>query len=103
MLRILHACWQEAEAGHIRQGSRSGEPQTSSAIITDSDDKVGGLPAEMAAALLLVSSERFSYADAAKVLDLPLNTLMLRLHQARKTLAAQLRKGAMRDLNAPSP
>jgi len=102
MLRILHACWQDTAANHIHAGARPVETPAASSAITDSDDTFCDLSAEMAAALMLVSSERFSYADAAKVLDLPISTLMDRLYQARKTLGAQLRQSAMSDLNSPA-
>ena len=44
------------------------------------------LPAEQRAVLLLVSVEDMSYADTARVLQLPLGTVMSRLSRARSRL-----------------
>ena len=33
---------------------------------------------------------RYSYAEAAELLDIPIGTVMSRIHRARKTLAAQI-------------
>lgn len=47
---------------------------------------VGQLPEEQRAVLLLVSVEDLSYAEAARVLDIPLGTVMSRLSRAREKL-----------------
>lgn len=44
------------------------------------------LPEEQRAVLLLVSVEDLSYADAAKVLDIPIGTVMSRLSRGRERL-----------------
>ena len=48
------------------------------------------LPADLAVLLLAVSVEGYTYAEAAEVFDIPLGTVMSRIHRARKTLATQL-------------
>ncbi|MEO0542950.1 MAG: RNA polymerase sigma factor [Pseudomonadota bacterium] len=52
--------------------------------------QVEELPAELAVLLLAVSVEGYSYAEAAETFDIPIGTVMSRIHRARKTLAAQL-------------
>lgn len=48
------------------------------------------LPLELREALLLVSLARFSHAEAAAALDIPLNRLIERLERARCRLAAHM-------------
>jgi RNA polymerase sigma-70 factor (ECF subfamily) len=52
------------------------------------------LPAEQRAALLLVAGEDMSYEEAAAVLEIPVGTLMSRLHRARKRLRVLVRGAA---------
>ena len=47
---------------------------------------VGELPEDQRAVLLLVSVEDLSYAEAARVLDIPIGTVMSRLSRARERL-----------------
>ena len=51
---------------------------------------IAALPAELSAILLTVSVEGYSYAEAAELFDIPLGTVMSRIHRARKALAKQL-------------
>ena len=44
------------------------------------------LPEPQRAALLLIALEDLSYEDAAAVLDIPIGTLMSRIHRAREKL-----------------
>lgn len=44
------------------------------------------LPEPQRAALLLIALEDMSYEDAAAVLDIPIGTLMSRIHSAREKL-----------------
>lgn len=52
------------------------------------------LPEEQKQALLLVAVEGFSYAEAAKILDVPQGTLMSRLSRARANLRSLIEQGA---------
>lgn len=47
---------------------------------------VGRLPPELREVLVLVSVEEFSYAETAKILDIPLGTVISRLFRARTQL-----------------
>ena len=44
---------------------------------------------------LLVDLGDFSYADAAQILDIPIGTVMSRLHRGRRILKAQLAEEAV--------
>ncbi len=48
------------------------------------------LPLELREALLLVSLARFTHAEAAQALDIPLSRLVERLERARCRLAAHM-------------
>jgi RNA polymerase sigma factor (sigma-70 family) len=51
------------------------------------------LPEEQRSVMLLVAVEDLSYADAARVLDIPVGTVMSRLHRARERLACLMDAG----------
>jgi RNA polymerase sigma factor (sigma-70 family) len=53
-------------------------------------NKLAGLPEDQRAVLLLVGVEDLSYADAAKVLNIPIGTVMSRLSRARERLQQEL-------------
>jgi RNA polymerase sigma factor (sigma-70 family) len=53
-------------------------------------NKLAKLPEEQRAVLLLVAVEGLSYTDAAKVLDIPVGTVMSRLSRARERLQLEL-------------
>ena len=52
--------------------------------------KLARLPEEQRAVLLLVAVEGLSYADAAKVLNIPVGTVMSRLSRARERLQQEI-------------
>lgn len=52
--------------------------------------KVAALPSELSSVLLAVSVEGYSYAEAAELFDIPVGTVMSRIHRARKALAKAL-------------
>lgn len=52
--------------------------------------KIASLPEDLSSVLLIVSVEGYSYAEAAALLDIPIGTVMSRIHRARKGLAAKL-------------
>jgi len=53
-------------------------------------NKLARLPGEQRAVLLLVAVEDLSYADAAKVLNVPVGTVMSRLSRARERLQQEI-------------
>jgi RNA polymerase sigma factor (sigma-70 family) len=53
-------------------------------------DKLARLPEDQRAVLLLVAVEDLSYADAARVLDIPVGTVMSRLSRAREKLQREI-------------
>jgi len=59
-------------------------------IYQDVLNKLARLPEEQRAVLLLVAVEDFSYADAAKLLDVPVGTVMSRLSRARERLQQEM-------------
>jgi RNA polymerase sigma-70 factor (ECF subfamily) len=56
---------------------------------------VATLPAQQRQVISLVDLEEFSYCDVAEILDIPIGTVMSRLHRARKNLLARLENGAV--------
>jgi RNA polymerase sigma-70 factor (ECF subfamily) len=57
------------------------------------DDVVGALsavPHDFRDVLVLVDLGDFSYQDAAQILDIPIGTVMSRLHRARRALKQEL-------------
>ncbi len=58
--------------------------------VRDLDRCLSRLSPELRAVILLVSVEEFSYQEAARVLDVPVGTVMSRLSRARERLAALL-------------
>jgi hypothetical protein len=61
---------------------------------------VRNLPLELRESLLLVVLERFSHVEAARVLDIPLATLVERLARGRAMLAAGLSQRSALSANA---
>src|SRR5690606_16916650 len=52
------------------------------------------LPEEQRAVVLLIGLEGFAYAEAARILGVPVGTVMSRLHRGREQLRRQLAGGA---------
>jgi RNA polymerase sigma-70 factor (ECF subfamily) len=55
------------------------------------------LPKEYQTVLMLWAVEEFSYKEIATALDVPIGTVMSRLHRARQQLAEQLRDYAVQQ------
>ena len=52
--------------------------------------QIAALPEELSAILLSVSVEGYSYAEAAELFEIPIGTVMSRIHRARKALAKEI-------------
>lgn len=61
-------------------------PQEHQVLVAEVLAAVGRLPPDQREVLLLVSVEEFSYAEAARILDIPVGTVMSRLFRARAQL-----------------
>jgi RNA polymerase sigma-70 factor (ECF subfamily) len=53
-------------------------------------DALAQVPHDFRDVLVLVDIGEFSYADAAQILDVPIGTVMSRLHRARRILKSEL-------------
>jgi RNA polymerase sigma-70 factor (ECF subfamily) len=72
---------------------------------TESEVKeaVESLPEQFRLAVLLADVEGFSYKEIAEILDIPIGTVMSRLHRGRKALQKTLHNfGMQRGLVAPA-
>ena len=58
--------------------------------LRDIGDALARLPVEQRTVVLLVGLEQFTYEEAARVLDIPIGTVMSRLSRARERLRALL-------------
>jgi RNA polymerase sigma-70 factor, ECF subfamily len=73
---------------------------------TDAEVKqaIEALPENFRMAVLLADVEGFAYKEIAEILDIPIGTVMSRLHRGRKALQKQLYEFAVeRNLAAPEP
>ena len=62
--------------------------------LRDIEEALGRLPGEQRSVLLLVGLEQFSYEEAARVLEIPLGTVMSRLSRGRERLRVILSSDA---------
>ena len=64
---------------------------------------VESLPEQFRLAVLLADVEGFSYKEIAEILDVPIGTVMSRLHRGRRALQKALHRfGEERRLSAPA-
>jgi RNA polymerase sigma-70 factor (ECF subfamily) len=59
-------------------------------------DALSALPHDFRDVVVLVDIGEFSYADAAQILDIPIGTVMSRLHRGRRLLKQSLAEEAVR-------
>src|SRR6187399_2610489 len=73
------------------QRGRSAEDELMD-LVTDSEVKaaIEALPEQFRMAVLLADIEGFSYKEIAEILDVPIGTVMSRLHRGRKALQKRL-------------
>ena len=67
-------------------GAWAGADDAAADMAMDLDRCLQRLPAEQRAVLLLVTLEDMAYADVARVLDIPVGTVMSRLSRARSRM-----------------
>jgi RNA polymerase sigma-70 factor, ECF subfamily len=84
------------------QAGRSAEDELMD-WFTDAEvkDAVEALPDQFRMAVLLADVEGFSYKEIAEILDIPIGTVMSRLHRGRKALQKQLYEYATQRGLAP--
>src|SRR5215207_4539559 len=77
--------------GGIEQASRSAEDQLMD-IFTDDEVKAAleELPENFRLPVLLADVQDFSYKEIAEILDIPIGTVMSRLHRGRKAMQKRL-------------
>ncbi|HMM88998.1 RNA polymerase sigma factor [Bradyrhizobium sp.] len=84
--RGAHIAIDEANEGDFGQDA----VQEQKLMYRDVLDKLARLPADQRAVLLLVAVEDLSYSEAAKVLGIPIGTVMSRLSRARERLQQEI-------------
>ena len=77
--RGTHVALEAASEHDVRQDA----VQEDKLIYQDVMDKLARLPEDQRAVLLLIAVEDLTYAEASKVLDVPIGTVMSRLSRAR--------------------
>lgn len=102
MFRVVRNSWtSEIRKRQVRQGEGQVDAETADELIVQTDPeaaltlqqvqaRIAQLDPELAQPLLLVSAEGYSYREAADLLDVPVGTIMSRIHRARKQLSAEL-------------
>jgi len=102
MFRITRNLWiSEIRKRQVRLGQGQVPAEEAQELVTvetgeaavasrDLQSRIAALPEELSSVLLSVSVEGFSYAEAAQLFDIPVGTVMSRVHRARKALAASL-------------
>ena len=96
--RGQHVAIDETNEGHFGEAAA----QEQKLIYQDVLTKLARLPEDQRAVLLLVAVEDLSYADAAKVLGIPVGTVMSRLSRARERLRQEIEGGAAAPTNVVS-
>jgi RNA polymerase sigma-70 factor (ECF subfamily) len=76
----------EAAAGEPRDEERVVERLSQDSVV----DALAAVPHDFRDVLVLVDIGDFSYADAAQILDIPIGTVMSRLHRGRRILKGAL-------------
>lgn len=112
LFTILHNCAidrlrRRARRGHVASiddvpEARLTTPATQEAAAAQRDimSLVSSLPEEQRSVLLLIGVEELSYAEAARVLDVPQGTIMSRLSRARERLRRLMEEG---EIAVPRP
>ena len=64
---------------------------------------LSAVPHDFRDVIVLVDLGDFSYADAAQILDIPVGTVMSRLHRGRRILKRELAESALEEANMMDP
>ncbi|WP_157230802.1 RNA polymerase sigma factor [Kiloniella laminariae] len=101
MFRILRNLWiSETRKRKVRQGQGQVPAEEATRLQAENADdalkekqlqnKVSALPDELSQPLMLVCAEGYSYREVSALLEIPIGTVMSRIHRARKLLASEL-------------
>ena len=102
VFRILRNVWiDEVRKRQVRTGQGQIPAEDASELISvetgearfaerELHKKITEMPDELGLVVLVVSVEGYSYKEAAELLDIPVGTVMSRLHRARKQLAQDM-------------
>ena len=102
VFRILRNVWiDEVRKRQVRTGQGQIPAEDASELISvetgearfaerELHRKITEMPDELGLVVLVVSVEGYSYKEAAELLDVPVGTVMSRLHRARKQLAQDM-------------
>lgn len=83
--------YRRLKAGDDSGATASAEESALDAIVdTRVKDAIGSLPEHFRLPVLLADAEGFSYKEIAEILDVPIGTVMSRLHRGRKALQKEL-------------
>jgi RNA polymerase sigma-70 factor (ECF subfamily) len=81
----------EEAGGPISEEERVDERLSQDSIV----EALAAVPHDFRDVIVLVDIGDFSYADAAQILDIPIGTVMSRLHRGRRILKSQLAQEAV--------
>ncbi|MCK0096579.1 RNA polymerase sigma factor [Yoonia sp. F2084L] len=102
MFRVLRNLWiSEVRKRQTRQGAGQVPAEEADELRTEDTaadvltakqvrGKVDALDKDLSQPLMLVCAEGYSYREASELLDIPIGTVMSRIHRARKLLAMGL-------------
>jgi RNA polymerase sigma-70 factor (ECF subfamily) len=99
LFTIMHNIYVNQIRSRVRQQQEPFDEQTAEAVrsqepdwgeLRDIDDALSRLPDDQRAVVLLVGLEQFTYEEAARVLEIPLGTVMSRLSRGRERLRLML-------------
>ena len=102
VFRILRNVWiDEVRKRQVRTGQGQIPAEDASELVSvetgearfaerELHKKITDMPDELGVVVLVVSVEGYSYKEAAELLDIPVGTVMSRLHRARKQLAQDM-------------
>jgi len=110
---ILNNCWKQhlrsyrphedldddRPSGDLEPDSAVGEME----IVARVRCAVAGLPLEQRKVLALIDLEGFAYSEVSSILDIPIGTVMSRLHRARKSLLKLLEKESREPAEQVTP